>query len=593
MLTKYADCEVVSFEVSSPAEIRKTSSFEHIPEDRFKTKDGFIYVKVRAISSRVNKNHDGWPVNELAGMKEAAFRDLQRELDEQDENPSKESATKLSRVFTSSSKECSDEFGYKTFIGRPIFIDHNNSDPRRARGVVVDSVLHIEPTGKRYSASDYWSNAPDNHKPETHIELLLEVDGKSFPKLARALKEGRVGDVSMGANVTHTICSICEKTAKTVDDYCSHIKRKGINYTRADGRKTSAYEDCYNPNFFEISFVFDPADTTARPTGPIITASVKEAEFRPGTVEDKLLKYLTDQGMPENEVRQKMLDPNWLQQAYTSYKDLIDKSEYITPGPTEADHDWMNDMGMRWARLDKFASVTPPSPEGECPDCNGTGRTEMGNCHCPKGRALQHETNETDKAEWTVKQAHEDEYHEVAPAGEDDDPEKLMRTYPEGGQVGAYWNRDREVREQARAQAGEYVNAHPEEVTNPDGSWNHQRMQEIHEQIENDLRRSTPPASEDFSGAPGEGGLSSSGTWMPDPEKYRNMTFDLPEPDPNSYDQRFPGARITPNHPDRQPSRPKAPSPSLDYNANEDNPHSAFIPDAGSTYTEGKQSGCT
>ena len=325
MFTKYADCEVVSFEVSSPAEIRKTSSFEHIPEDRFKTKDGYIYVKVRAISSRVNKNHDGWPVNELAGMKESAFRDLQKELDEQDDNPSKEAATKLSRVFTSKSKKSSDDYGYKTFIGRPIFIDHNNSDPRRARGIVVDSVLHIEPTGKRYSASDYWSKAPDNHKPETHIELLLEVDGKSFPKLARALKDGRVGDVSMGANVTHTICSICEKTAKTVDDYCSHIKRKGINYTRADGRKTSAYEDCYNPNFFEISFVFDPADTTARPTGPIITAG-----------------------------------------------------------------------------------VTPPRPEGECPDCNGDGRTEMGNCHCPKGRALQHETNETDKAEWAVKQAHED-----------------------------------------------------------------------------------------------------------------------------------------------------------------------------------------
>ena len=276
MLTKYADCEIVDFQLTSPSEIRKTASFEHIPEDRFRTKDGYLYVKVRAISSRVNKNHDGWPVNELAGMKESAFRDLQKELDLEDSDTNKSSATKIGRVFTSSSKRSSVLYGYKTFIGRPIFIDHNNSDPRRARGVVVDSILHIEPSGKRYSSNDYWSSAPNNHKPETHIELLLEVDGKSFPKLAKAIKDGKVNAVSMGANVTHTICNICQKKAKTVDDYCSHIKKKGINYTRADGTKTSAYEDCYNPNFFEISFVFDPADTTALTTGPVITSSVKK-----------------------------------------------------------------------------------------------------------------------------------------------------------------------------------------------------------------------------------------------------------------------------------------------------------------------------
>lgn len=277
MLTKYADAEIVDFQITDPQSLRKTASFEHIPEDRFRTKDGYIYVKVRAISSRVNKNHDGWPVNELAGMKESAFRDLQKELDLEDSDTNKSSATKIGRVFTSSNKRSSNEYGYKTFIGRPIFVDHNNSDPRRARGVVVDSILHIEPSGKRYSANDYWSSAPDNHKPETHIELLLEVDAQSFPKLARAIKEGKVNAVSMGANVTHTICNICQKEAKTVDDYCDHIKRKGIKYTRADGTKTSAYEDCYNPNFFEISFVFDPADATALTTGPVITSSVKES----------------------------------------------------------------------------------------------------------------------------------------------------------------------------------------------------------------------------------------------------------------------------------------------------------------------------
>jgi hypothetical protein len=44
--------------------------------------DGFLYVRAKAISSRVNRNKDGWPSTELAG-------------------------------------------GYKTFMGRPVFVDHN------------------------------------------------------------------------------------------------------------------------------------------------------------------------------------------------------------------------------------------------------------------------------------------------------------------------------------------------------------------------------------------------------------------------------------------------------------------------------------
>lgn len=390
MITKYTNCEII--EVKSADEKiegnSKLASFDHIPQDTYRTNDGYLYVKVRAISSRVNKNFDGWPVNELAGMEEEEFNKLASELIRSDEFFEKDSATASDKevkkflktiknelgfinardgkhfriwhpaggnvgnkgtiagtptnwkaaveetskelamrypkqwgyyrylnrypsvkhlqrahgqlegdenqsddfrtasyedesktlTFTKdSSLKTKGDFGFKTFIGRPIFIDHNNSDPQRARGVIVDAMLHVEPPTKT-SSDSYWASAPDNHKPETWIELLLEVDGKAFPKLANALIEGKVNAVSMGCNVEYTVCSVCNHEADSMDDYCDHIKKKGTTFKTGNVSKL-AYEDCYNINFFEISAVFDPADVTALFTEPVIkNATTKIAQ---------------------------------------------------------------------------------------------------------------------------------------------------------------------------------------------------------------------------------------------------------------------------------------------------------------------------
>jgi len=348
MITKYTNCEVI--EVKSADEKiegnAKFSSFDHIPKDTYRTNDGYVYVKVRAISSRVNKNFDGWPVNELAGMDEEEFRKLtskiekeagsslkkwQKELkgrgfsfnksggghikithqdhptgknvvmastptveEHEIDNTTKILAQKFPKemkgfvfkgkryasldrlTFTKDSAiKSKGDYGFRTFIGRPIFIDHNNSDPERTRGVIVDAMLHIEPAHK-ISSDSYWGDAPSNHKPETWIELLLEVDAKSFPKLASALIEGKVNAVSMGCNVEYTVCSVCNHKAANVDEYCNHIKKKGTTFKTGNVSKL-AYEDCYNVNFFEISAVFDPADVTALFTEPVKTSHTKTA----------------------------------------------------------------------------------------------------------------------------------------------------------------------------------------------------------------------------------------------------------------------------------------------------------------------------
>lgn len=176
----------------------------------FTPESGYVYVISRAISSRVNANYDGWPV---AVLKE----------------------------------------GYKTFNGRPIYVEHNNQDPERARGVILSSI---------YKESKLSSGLVD-----ASVYCLMEVDAKSFPKLAKAIMEHKINGVSMGADVGFTICSACDNKASKPSEYCSHIPtlkgRKVVIYKGASRKEVTVWENCHTANFFELSFVADPADESA------------------------------------------------------------------------------------------------------------------------------------------------------------------------------------------------------------------------------------------------------------------------------------------------------------------------------------------
>ena len=176
----------------------------------FTPEKGFLYTASRAISSRVNANYDGWPVDQI-------------------------------------------KKSYKTFIGRPIYVEHNNSDPDRARGVILDAI---------YRETKLASGVID-----ASVYCLMEVDAVTFPKLAAAIENGQLNAVSMGADVEGTQCSACGKYASKPSEFCAHIPRlKGRNVTvyKAGKRVESlVYESCINPNFFELSFVFEPADESA------------------------------------------------------------------------------------------------------------------------------------------------------------------------------------------------------------------------------------------------------------------------------------------------------------------------------------------
>jgi hypothetical protein len=258
MLTKYAALEGAQIlDLKGFKERVKTASLDKLSDfEDWRTEDGYLYARIRAISSRVNRNYDGWPSVELAGGTDAF---------------NKASNIKTGHVVIAADTNA--KYGYSTFLYKPIFVDHHNSDPDRARGIIVDSKLHIEDHKTAAEHDSYYASAPENHNPPTWVELLLEVDAKSFPKLAAAIIKGSedpnegIDGFSMGCDVEYSKCSHCGNKAQTPDQYCEHVKLKGAEfpYTDKHGKTSSrkAYEDCYGIKFFEISAVFDPADETA------------------------------------------------------------------------------------------------------------------------------------------------------------------------------------------------------------------------------------------------------------------------------------------------------------------------------------------
>jgi hypothetical protein len=210
---KFAEAAVLSAEMGDRRVLRRQAHRAHFD---YTPRPGYLYVRSRAISSRCNDNYDEFPAEEI-------------------------------------------KTAYKSFIGKPVFVNHANEDHRRARGVVIDAALHED-----------WN--PDG-SPDTWAECLMEIDAMKFPKLAQAVLAGHVDRTSMGTDVAHSICSICANKATTPAEYCSHIpKMKGQRIYRTDqfGKRVGVLvrEKCYGLRFFENSLlVEEPADPTAVFTG--------------------------------------------------------------------------------------------------------------------------------------------------------------------------------------------------------------------------------------------------------------------------------------------------------------------------------------
>lgn len=181
-------------------------------EFQYTPREGMIYVVSRAISSRCNENFDEFPASEI-------------------------------------------KKAYKSFIGKPVFVNHHNADRRRARGFIIDAALHEH-------------RNPDG-SPDTWAEVLMEIDARNYPKLAKAVLAGEIDRTSMGVDCKQSQCTACGNIAVTAADYCQHVPRMKGQYiyrTTASGRKKGELirEICSGLHFFENSLLVEaPADPTA------------------------------------------------------------------------------------------------------------------------------------------------------------------------------------------------------------------------------------------------------------------------------------------------------------------------------------------
>ena len=128
---------------------------------------------------------------------------------------------------------------HKTFeTNAHVFRSHVNKDPAKSMGSVVKSFYN-----------------DDMHR----VELVLKLNNSKCPDIVDKIKQGETVAVSMGCRIEFDVCTICGNKAPSRKEYCEHLLNE-LNDIYPDGRIVAA--DNPDPNFFDISVVYKPADKT-------------------------------------------------------------------------------------------------------------------------------------------------------------------------------------------------------------------------------------------------------------------------------------------------------------------------------------------
>ncbi len=133
---------------------------------------------------------------------------------------------------------------YETFKKKPTHIDHVNTDPTKAKGI------HIDASMQYVAKYDLWK-----------INVLTMWDRSKDPQLIKDILDKKRNGYSMGATVSHFICSICGQI-DNMDSYsCDHMKNIASLWGE---NKRLAMQLCTGVCYFETSNLeAEPADPTA------------------------------------------------------------------------------------------------------------------------------------------------------------------------------------------------------------------------------------------------------------------------------------------------------------------------------------------
>ena len=195
-------------------------------------------------------------------------------------------------------------YGYQSFIGKHAFVEHSSDNINNAIGNLHSAYLNRFDLAKFGNKEWQILNDDERHivlanrnpSEDGSIEVLMAVDKKLAPKIARMLETDSSVGCSMGTNIDYSECSICGNRAYVEENYCPHIRfskgqhvlvpasqihallKKGtlkpewlpfmlhrsqdIKAVASNTRKmvyAKAFEVNYGLSFFELSIVANPA----------------------------------------------------------------------------------------------------------------------------------------------------------------------------------------------------------------------------------------------------------------------------------------------------------------------------------------------
>jgi len=198
---------------------------------------------------------------------------------------------------------------YQTFIGRGLFTDHKSGQVENIRGIILDAAYDPKSKG---------------------VDLLIALDKVAYPELARQVTAGYSTDVSMGCQVSHSLCSECGNKAITENDYCTHVK-SGKGIARAGNRKV--YEVNNGLNFIEISMVTNGADPRAKIRTILASLNrIRQAQNHETTTSEPENQLITDSiNRIESEVEdlEHRLDTDITESTADNAKDLSDRIQKL------------------------------------------------------------------------------------------------------------------------------------------------------------------------------------------------------------------------------------------------------------------------
>lgn len=202
---------------------------------------------------------------------------------------------------------------YLTYREKPHHVNHRTENPKTARGVIVDAHYNDDTQAAETCPNcDHKTASAEGRDPsgihcakcgstvkDEFVEILVAIDANKDATFAEGVRTGQLKAGSMGCNCISTVCNVCQHVARSVPEFCEHIRagNKGTYWTRdagswkrialekakfefakrgskfdtrdlcamraGDFEVRKAYEDCMGVEFDEYSRVDQPADPKA------------------------------------------------------------------------------------------------------------------------------------------------------------------------------------------------------------------------------------------------------------------------------------------------------------------------------------------